>query len=40
MVWSFELDHIHDFGYCDEFLSEKECNEIVKIGKSIKILNG
>ena len=40
MVWSFELDHIHDFAYCDEFLSEKECNEIVKIGKSKKILNG
>ena len=40
MVWSFQLDHVNDFAYRDEFLSHKECDELIKIGKSKKTLNG
>lgn len=38
--WHFELDHINDYAYWEDFLSSEECDNIVEIGKSKKIEKG
>ena len=32
--WSFKTDQINSYAWIDEFLSEKECDQIVKFNKS------
>ena len=36
--WPFKLDRIHDYAYYDNFLSKKECEEIVKLAKTKQLI--
>ena len=38
--WSFKLDKIHDYAYYDNFLSKKECEEIIKLAKTKQLIEG
>lgn len=38
--WSFKLDRINDYAYQNDFLSKEECQTIVKLGKSKRLLQG
>tara|TARA_R100000152_G_C6702383_1_gene131645 strand:+ start:38 stop:616 length:579 start_codon:yes stop_codon:yes gene_type:complete len=38
--WPFELDKINLYAYSDNFLSAKECEDIIKQGKSKKLQKG
>ena len=38
--WSFQIDKIHDYAYWDKFLSKEECQTIINLGKSKKLLQG
>ena len=35
--WPFKIDEIHDYAFMSNFLSKKECEEIIKIGNNKRI---
>lgn len=35
--WPFKIDEIHDYAFMSNFLSKKECEEIIKIGNNKRV---
>tara|TARA_R110000803_G_scaffold179053_1_gene241484 strand:+ start:3013 stop:3630 length:618 start_codon:yes stop_codon:yes gene_type:complete len=38
--WTFKLDHVHTYSYVENFLSKKECEKIIEIGKKLNLHSG
>lgn len=36
-TWSFKVDHVHTYAFYKKLFSKEECEEIIKIGKSLTI---
>lgn len=38
--WCFKLDHVHTWAFYKQAFSKEECEEIIKIGKSLDVTDG